>query len=84
MIFQSSLVPQNWIASNPHAEHPSGMSANRLQSSFFIHSQPPAAEKSETHLSQLFVSGTNSKDSKKMLYNYSYKTMKHSIKIIFS
>ena len=59
-IFQSSLViPQCSIACSPQGRHPSGMSDNWLHSSFFMHSQPPAAEKSEMHLSQLTRAGPN-------------------------
>ena len=65
-IFQSSLVIPQWsIACSPQGRHPSGMRDNWLQSSFFMHSQPPAAEKSEMHLSQLTRAGPNLNDPEK-------------------
>ena len=46
-----SSVAQYLIASFPHLKHPSGISSVWSHSSSFMHSQPPASSKSETHLS---------------------------------
>ena len=63
LIVQAISVPQYSIAFPPQAKHPSGIRDNWLQSSFFIHSHPPAAAKSETHLSQTSFSAPSSEES---------------------